>query len=130
MDTSGYAKAGTSRNTTYDDVSVNPTDERSAIHYTKDDISRMTFKTVTEWEEWYKHYSFLMGFGLRREDVRTDRNGEVITRKWIWGSGVLPLMVVQWCGAVPVKAANSERRARRRWELASWWTLQQRRWHT
>uniref|UniRef100_A0A2N9FPS4 Retrotransposon Copia-like N-terminal domain-containing protein n=1 Tax=Fagus sylvatica TaxID=28930 RepID=A0A2N9FPS4_FAGSY len=27
----------------------------------------------------------------------------------IWGSGVLPLMVVQWCGAVPVKAANSER---------------------
>jgi hypothetical protein len=76
MDTSGYAKANTSRNTTYDAVSVNPTDERSAIHYTKDDISRMTFKTVTEWEEWYKHYSFLMGFGLRREDVRTDRNGE------------------------------------------------------
>jgi hypothetical protein len=83
MDTSGYAKAGTSRNTTYDTVSVNPTDERSAIHYTKDDISRMTFKTVTEWEEWYKHYSFLMGFGLRREEVRTDTNGEVITRKWV-----------------------------------------------
>uniref|UniRef100_A0A2N9HBQ1 SWIM-type domain-containing protein n=1 Tax=Fagus sylvatica TaxID=28930 RepID=A0A2N9HBQ1_FAGSY len=83
MDTSGYAKAGTSRNTTYDAVSVNPTDERRAIHYTKDDISRMTFKTVTKWEEWYKHYSFLMGFGLRREDIRTDRNGEVIARKWV-----------------------------------------------
>ena len=48
MHTSGYAKAGTSRNTTYDVVSVNPTDERRAIHYTKDDISRMTFKTVTK----------------------------------------------------------------------------------
>ena len=48
MDTSGYAKAGTLRNITYDAVSVNPTDERCAIHYTKDDISRMTFKTVTE----------------------------------------------------------------------------------
>ena len=78
MDTSGYAKAGTSSNTTYDAVSVKPTDERRAIHYTKDDISRMTFKTVTKWEEWYKHYSFLMGFGLRKEDIRTDRNGEVI----------------------------------------------------
>ena len=83
MDTSGYAKAGTSRNTTYDAVSVNPIDERHAIHYTKDHISRMTFKTVTKWEEWYKNYSFLMGFGVQREDKKRDRNGEVIARKWV-----------------------------------------------
>jgi hypothetical protein len=43
----------------------------------------MTFHTVTKWEEWYKHYSFLMGFGVRREDIKTDRNGEVIARKWV-----------------------------------------------
>jgi hypothetical protein len=43
----------------------------------------MTFHTVTKWEEWYKHYSFLMGFGVRREDIKTDRNGKVIARKWV-----------------------------------------------
>jgi hypothetical protein len=83
MDTSVYAKAGTSRNTTYDVVNVNLTDERGAIHYTKEDISRMTFDIVTKWEQWYKHYSLLMGFRMRREDIKTNRNGEVIVQKWV-----------------------------------------------
>ncbi len=51
MDTSVYAKASTSGNNTYD-VSVNPTDERVPIHFTKDFISEMTFDTEKKWEEW------------------------------------------------------------------------------
>ena len=43
----------------------------------------MTFDTITKWEEWYKHYSLLMGFGVRREDIKRNRNGEVIARKWV-----------------------------------------------
>jgi hypothetical protein len=42
---------------------------------------KMTFDTVKKWEEWYKHYSLLMGFGVRREDVRMNKNGEVIHAK-------------------------------------------------
>jgi hypothetical protein len=83
MDSSAYAKGGTSGMKTYDVISVNPTNERSAIHYTEEYISQMTFDTCEKWEEWYKKYSLLMGFGVRREDTRTNRNGEVIMRKWV-----------------------------------------------
>ena len=83
MDTSVYAEADTSGNTTYNAVSVNPTDERMTTHYTKVDISKITFDTEKKWEEWYKQYSLLMGFGVRREDVRMNRNGEVTMRKWV-----------------------------------------------
>ena len=44
MDISVYTKANTSRNNTYD-VSVNSTDERVSIHFTKEFISEMTFDT-------------------------------------------------------------------------------------
>ena len=82
MDTSVDAKASTSGNNTYD-VSVNPTDERVPIHFTKEVISEMTFDTLKKWEEWYKQYSLLMGLGVRREDVRMNKNGEVTMRKWV-----------------------------------------------
>ena len=43
----------------------------------------MTFDTITKWEEWNKRYSLLMGFRVRREDIKTNRNVEVIAQKWV-----------------------------------------------
>uniref|UniRef100_A0A2N9GAZ5 SWIM-type domain-containing protein n=1 Tax=Fagus sylvatica TaxID=28930 RepID=A0A2N9GAZ5_FAGSY len=47
------------------------------------DVSRIKFKSIADGDDFYNAYAKFVGFSVRKDDVKRDKNNTVISRRWV-----------------------------------------------
>ena len=50
---------------------------------TVEDVWKMRFSLVDEAEEFYNLFTKVTGFSVRKDDVKRDKNQNIVSRKWV-----------------------------------------------
>ena len=50
---------------------------------TVEDVWKMKFSLVNETEEFYNLFAKVVGFSVRKDDVKRDKNQNIVSRKWV-----------------------------------------------
>ena len=50
---------------------------------TLEDVQKMEFSSIEEVEEFYNLFAKVIGFSVRKNDVKQDKNQNIVSRKWV-----------------------------------------------
>ena len=74
----------------YDSIVKTESDEEAILvsenlfnDLTVEDVWKMKFSLVDEAEEFYKLFAKVVGFSVRKDDVKRDKNKNIVSRKWV-----------------------------------------------
>ncbi|RVW28179.1 Protein FAR1-related sequence 5 [Vitis vinifera] len=74
----------------YDSIVKTESDEEAILvsdkifnDLTVEDIWKMEFSSVEEAEEFYNLFAKVTGFSVRKDDVKRDKNQNIVSRKWV-----------------------------------------------
>ena len=72
----------------YDDTHTDEQDWRTILgkrlhHLSYVDVSCIEFKSMADGDDFYNAYVKFVGFSVRKDDVKRDKNNIVISRRWV-----------------------------------------------
>jgi hypothetical protein len=72
-----------------DDTHTDEQDWRTILgkrlhHLSYADVSRIEFKSIADGDDFYNAYAKFVGFSVRKDDVKRDKNNIVISRRWVY----------------------------------------------